>query len=327
MKEKSSNEITIYDAFTIRQQLFDTVEKYSLWNKTKNFVINVSKNEWMSITLKSNAKIEFAKIYSMSLKERKLIDEIFDKLHNQRKMHWIKKSIAHEAFVFVVWRMINDEKKKRIVVDIRDLNKIAKSDFYFMSLQSNIIAAVAECKLIFVIDVAAFFYQFRVRSKNRHKLIVVSHREQEYFFVAFMSFKNSFAYEQRRINIILRNIKHFCRAFIDDIIIFSNILKKHLDHLSKIFQFLLNNDIKLNSCKTFLSFSSIALLEQHVDDFDLHAVKNKIAVILNWKFSATLKVLEIYLEFIEWFRDYVVWYAQKTKFLQQRKIMLLRKAF
>jgi hypothetical protein len=56
----------------------------------------------------------------------------------------------------------------------------------------------------------------------------------------------------------------------------------------------------------------------------LHAAKNKIAVILNWKFSATLKVLEIYLDFIDWLRDYVAWYAQKAKSLQQRKIMLLK---
>jgi hypothetical protein len=159
---------------------------------------------------------------------------------------------------------INDDRMLSITMTRKILS--AKSDLYSMSLQLNIIAAVAECKFIFVIDVAAFFYQFRVRSKNRHKLIVVSHREQEYFFVAFMSFKNSFVYAQRRINIILRDIKHFCRAFIDDIIIFSNTLKEHFDHFLKIFQLLLNNDIKLNSCKSFLSFSLIALLEQHVDD-------------------------------------------------------------
>jgi hypothetical protein len=56
---------------------------------------------------------------------------------------------------------------------------------------------------------------------------------------------------------------------------------------------------RLNSCKAFFSFSSVALLEQHVDDFELHAVKDKIAVILTWKFSSTLKTLEIYFEFIE----------------------------
>ncbi len=71
------------------------------------------------------------------------------------------------------------------------------------------------------------------------------------------------------------------------------------------FQRLLKHDIKLNLCKAFLSFSSVVLLEQHVDDFELHAVKNKIVIILNWKFSVTLKALKIYLEFIEWLRDYV----------------------
>jgi hypothetical protein len=61
-----------------------------------------------------------------------------------------------------------------------------------------------------------------------------------------------------------------------------------------------------------------------VNDFELHAVKNKIAVILNWKFFSTLKALKIYLEFIEWLRNYVVKYAQRVKSLQQRKIMLLK---
>jgi hypothetical protein len=61
-----------------------------------------------------------------------------------------------------------------------------------------------------------------------------------------------------------------------------------------------------------------------LNDFELHAAKNKIVAILNWKFSVTLKTLEIYLEFIEWLRDYVAWYAQKVEFLQQKKIMLLR---
>jgi hypothetical protein len=163
-----------------------------------------------------------------------------------------------------------------------------------------------------------------VQKKNKHKLTVVSHREQKYFSVISMNFKNSSAYAQRRINIILRNIKHFCRAFIDDIIIFSNILKKHVQHLFTMFQRLLDHDIKLNSCKAFLSFSSVALLEQHVDEFDLYAVKDKIAVILNWDFLSILKTLKIYLEFIEWLRDYVAWYAQKAKSLQQRKTLLLK---
>jgi hypothetical protein len=177
-----------------------------------------------------------------------------------------------------------------------------------------------------MIDATTFFYQFLVKTTDRHKLTVISHRDQKYFSIASMSFKNSLVYAQRRINIILRDIKSFCRAFINDIIIFSNILNEHLKHLSRVFQRLLDHDIKLNSCKTFLNFSSIALLSQHVDEFDLYAIKDKIIVILSWKFFSTLKVLKIYLEIIEWLRDYVVWYEQKTKSLQQRNIMLLKES-
>jgi hypothetical protein len=117
-------------------------------------------------------------MYSMRSKKRELIDEIFDKLHDQRKMHWIKESTTHEALVFVVWRqMSNDERKKRIVIDVRDLNKIVEFDSYSMSLQTNIISVVADFKYISMIDAAAFFYQFRVKTIDRHKFTIISHRE------------------------------------------------------------------------------------------------------------------------------------------------------
>jgi hypothetical protein len=134
MKKKSFNEITAYDTFTVRQQLFDTAEKYQLWDKIENIVIDVLESEWMSVILKSEVKIETVKVYSMKSKKRELIDEIFDKLHDQEKMHWTTEFIAHEISVFVVWRMINKEKKKRVIIDIRDLNKIVKFDSYSMSL-------------------------------------------------------------------------------------------------------------------------------------------------------------------------------------------------
>jgi hypothetical protein len=266
MKKISLNEIIVYDTANIRKRLLSTICKYSsLWDKTENIVIKVSEQEWMSIILKSEAKIEIVKVYSMSSKKRNLIDEIFNKLHDQQKMHWIIEFIAHGALVFVVWRIVNEEKKERVIIDIRDLNKIAEFDSYSMSLQSNIIEVVFDVKFIFVIDVAVFFCQFRMQKADRHKLTVVFHREQEYFFVASMKFKNSSTYAQRRIDIILRNMKHFCRAFIDDIIIFFATLEKHIEHLISIFKRLLEYDIKLNSRKAFLEFSFVALLEQHVE--------------------------------------------------------------
>ncbi len=136
MKKKFSNEIIVYEIFKIRKQLFDIVETYSLWDKIDNIVMNILENEWISIILKSEIKIEEIEVYSMKSKKRELINEIFNKLHDQKKMHWTIEAITHKVFVFVIWSRINEEKKELVVTNIHDLNKIVKYDSYLISLQT-----------------------------------------------------------------------------------------------------------------------------------------------------------------------------------------------
>jgi hypothetical protein len=83
MKEIFVDEITIYETSKIRQRLFITINEFksSLWDKIENIMMNVFENEWMSITLKSDVKIETTKVYSMNSSEKDLIDETFNKLH------------------------------------------------------------------------------------------------------------------------------------------------------------------------------------------------------------------------------------------------------
>ena len=50
----------------------------------------------MSIEIKSNVKIETAKMYSLSFVDRKLVDDTFDKLHAQKRMKYTSQSTSHE---------------------------------------------------------------------------------------------------------------------------------------------------------------------------------------------------------------------------------------
>ena len=291
--------------------------------------MNISKNDWMSINILSDAKISFAKIYSVESKNKKLIDEMFDKLHAQERMKYSKQSTSYDYFVFVVWQTIlkSDQKsirKNRVVVDIKIFNKIVESDNYFMSLQSDIIFVVAECKYISVFDVATFFYQWNVRVENKFKFTIISHREQKQFNVVVMSFKESSTYVQRQIDVIFRNHRNYNRVFIDDIVVYSQTLKNHVKHFHVIFDLLNSKNIFLSSIKLFLNYFSIQLLKQKVDVFELITVVEKIETIAKLKFSKTLKDFEIYLNFIEWLRHYVSYFAQKSNVLQFRKTNLLR---
>ena len=326
----TETKIIIFDITDAQKTIQQMIEVYfNLWSDDKRATMNISKSDWMSINILSDAKIPFAKIYSVESKDKKLINEMFDKLHAQERMKYSKQSTSYDYFVFVVWQTIlkSDQKsirKNRVVVDIRDFNKIVESDNYFMSLQFDIIFVVAECKYISVFDAATFFYQWNVRVENRFKFTVISHREQEQFNVVVMSFKESSTYVQRQIDVILRNHRDYSRVFIDDIVVYSQTLEDHVKHFHVIFDLLNSKNISLNSIKSFLDYFSIQLLEQKVDVFELITVVEKIETIAKLKFSKTLKDFEIYLNFIEWLRHYVSYFAQKSNVLQLRKTNLIR---
>ena len=141
-----------------------------------------------------------------------------------------------------------------------------------------------------------------------------------------MKFKNLSFYEQRKIDDLLRSFRVFARVYVNNIIMFSRILNEHIFHLHSIFQLFETYEINLNFKKSFLKYSIIVLLRQKIDAFDLIIAIDKLNAIVKLDFSYTLKKLKIYLDLTEWFRNFVLWYAQKVDALQRRKTLLLRQS-
>ena len=195
-----------------------------------------------------------------------------------------------------------------------------------MILQSDMIISVINSFYISFMNVVFFFHQWLMKLADRHKLIVVTHKNNEQWNVTIMKYRNSSVYVQRQIDIILRKYRHFVRAYVDDIVIFFNTLKKHLKHLTFIFALFKKYNIVIKTFKIYFDYSIIVLLNQRVNNFDLFIVENKLKIIFDLKFFHTLKHLKIYFDKIEYLRQYVVYYAQKTAVLQRRKTRLFRDA-
>ncbi len=138
-----------------------------------------------------------------------------------------------------------------------------------------------------------------------------------------MKYKNSSFYVQRQVDRLFRDL-FFVKAFIDDIIIYSRFMKKHLDHLNRIFIILINNEIFINLKKIFLSYSFVQLLDQKVNFLNLTTDEKKLKTIARLKFLRTLKQLKIYLELTNWMKEYVLDYVEISQSLQNRKTLLLK---
>ncbi len=101
------------------------------------------------------------------------------------------------------------------------------------------------------------------------------------------------------MNQILHTFHIFVHIYVDDIIIFLKILKKHIQHLHQMFSLFSELDITLKLCKFYLEYSNITLLEQHVNILNLTTEKKKMKVIMNLQFSKILKKLKAYLDLIK----------------------------
>ncbi len=173
-------------------------------------------------------------------------------------------------------------------------------------------------------DVNAFFYQWRVHSNDVYKQTVMTHREQKIFLILIMRNRNSIAYVQRQMNILLNDFKKFVKIYIDDIICRSKTFREHLKHLRTLFRIFLRKEIIINSLKIFLDYQSVILLKQRVNVLELIIVEKKLKAIALFKFSKNLIALERYLDLADYLRDKVYFFVDVFKSLQELKIKLLK---
>ncbi len=150
------------------------------------------------------------RIYPLGNEARQVVDDRFDEMHRQGRLEYTTDPTPFSFPVFVIYKTDSHGKiKGRAVVDIWKLNDLVLPDSYSFPLQSEIIANVQGCTNLAVLDVASFFYQWRLHSDHRFIFTVIIHRGQETFLVPIMGYINSVAYVQRKIDNILHNVREW----------------------------------------------------------------------------------------------------------------------
>ena len=143
------------------------------------------------------------------------------------------------------------------------------------------------------------------------------------FNIPIMGCMNSIAYLQRQIDKVLRSIRDFAHAYIDDIVTGAEDFQQHVAHLQRLFQLLSKYNIAIAPTKTFLNYPNINLLGRKVDLFDMATAEDKLKAISEIAYPTTLGNLEHYLGLTCYLRNHVHYYAQLSSPLQALKTLLL----
>jgi hypothetical protein len=325
-EEKISFEVIVYENERKKQKFHRLINEFSKIWKDERF-IDVSKEQWMRFSLKKrwqDKMIVKIKIYSLKIDDKKMINDIFNRLQTQSRLKFTIATTFFNYSIFVMWMIKNDVRKNKTIMNIRKFNALLISDAYSVFFQSEIIDDLLECKYLSILNVNAFFYQWKVHSDDAYKQTVITHREQKTFLISIMSNRNFVTYVQRQMNILLNDLRKFVRVYIDDIICRSKIFQKHLNHLKILFRIFLRKNIIINSLKIFLEYQSVILLEQRVNALELITAKKKLKTIVLLKFSKNLTALERYLNLTNYLKDKVYFFARIIMSLQKLKTKLLK---
>ena len=114
--------------------------------------------------------------------------------------------------------------------------------------------------------------------------------------MTIIKFKNNSVYVQRKIDAILRIYRVFAKTYVNDIIVFNRILKKHFNYLRQIFQLLNFYDIRFSSKKSFLNYLIVVLFDCHdinyqikifslQSTFTITIANNDLCIIINFQLN------------------------------------------
>ena len=327
METTLDNGVRVYgDKHTVTL-LAQLVANYpSIW-ESKGFIW-VPPERWMKVPLKPRweAKVSAIKprVYPRGNEARQLVDKTFDEMQRLCRLKFTSKHTLFSFLIFVVWKLDDKDKRKgRAVVNIWKLNNMVLSDSYLLPLQSEIIVNVQGCTNLVVLDAASFFYQLLLHPDHCFIFTVVTYCGQKIFQIPIMGYINSVGYVQQKIDIILREVRTWAWAYVDDIICKTRSLSNLLKKLRILFEIFLKYNISIKPTKSFFNNPDVGLLGQRVNSLDFTTLEEKLQAIKHLIYPKTLGALEYYLGLTGYLRNYIHFYAQLTAPLQALKTSLL----
>jgi hypothetical protein len=171
----------------------------------------------------------------------------------------------------------------RWVNDYRQLNKNMVMDAHPLPRIDDILADCGKGKIWSKIDMTNSFFQTLVHPDDRHLTAVTTPKGLFEWVVMLMGIKNAPAIHQRRVSTALRaHIRKICHVYLDDIIIWSDLLEQHMKDVHEVMSTLRKAKLYCNERKSHFFLLSVDFLGHHISQNRIEPSNTKIEKILSW---------------------------------------------
>ncbi len=243
--------------------------------------------------------------------QSKLYQMFNHKLQKIKKylINHLNKEFIFFSFASYVSLILFIEKKDdslRFCVDYRKLNALIKRDRYSLSLIDEILVCIQESKYLTWLNILVMFNKLRMHSDSKDLIIFIIFFNSYKYHVMFFKLINESAFYQHYMNDVLFEYLHqFCQIYLDDIIIYSKILKKHKRHVQLILNRLREADLQVNINKCEFHVQKTIFLELLISIEELKMNSRKMQAVVDWSTFNNLTQMQFFIDFCNFYWRFI----------------------
>ena len=127
----------------------------------------------------------------------------------------------------------------------------------------------------------------------------------KYQVLLFELTNESIFFQQYMNDVLWKFLNDFCQAYLNDILIYSKIRKKHRNHVRLVLKRLREAELQIDIWKCKFNVEKTVFLEVIVSEQNLCMNSSKMIIIVNWTTSINLKEIQSFMKFVNFYRRFI----------------------
>ncbi|KAJ1332481.1 hypothetical protein BSLG_008783 [Batrachochytrium salamandrivorans] len=309
----------------------------SVFSKKQSEKLPIHREFDCTIDLVPNAAPHHGKIYQLTREEDKVMQ---DWITENLAKGFIRNSLSpHGAPCFFV----KQKDKLRLCMDYRGLNKNTIKDRNPIPLISEMLRTLSIGKIFTTLDLRGAYNLLRIKEGDEPKTAFITKYGQFEFLVMPFGLANAPAQFQRMMNTLFRDsIGKFVLVYLDDIVVYSENLEKHKEHVKSVLAILSKNGLYCKLEKFHFYQQEISYLGYAISSNGICMDSAKVKALQDWPTPRKLRDIQVLLGFANFYRTLIPDYSNMTCHLtkllkkdapfswgadQEKSISDLKKAF
>ncbi len=225
---------------------------------------------------------------------------------------------SQTLYFFLVLFVLKANKDLRFCVNYQKLNVIFKRNRYSLSLIDEIIDKIVSCKHLTRLNIISVFNKLQMHFDSENYITFITALEAyKYKMLSFELTNESIFFQQYMNDVLWDFLNDFYQVYLDDILIYSKMRKKHKDHVKLVLSRLREAELQMNIQKCKFNVKETVFLEIIVSELNLCMNLSKVTVIVSWITSINLKEIQSFMKFVNFYHRFIKNFSKLVKSFTQ----------